>query len=56
MLMFRAIWTVAAVGIVVAVAILRAWRSTTVGRLDVGSVSDQWVAHHRVESGQRSTR
>ena len=52
--MSGAIWLVVA-GIATVVAIVRVFRTrTSVRRLDTGSVSDRWVAAHRVGSGNDS--
>lgn len=46
-----AIWLAVAAGIVTVVAIVRVVRTkTNARRLDVGAVSTQWVAEHRVGS------
>jgi hypothetical protein len=49
-----AVWLIAAVGIASVLGIVRALRrKTSARRLDVGSVSDQWMAEHRVGFGER---
>lgn len=49
--MSGAIWLTVAAGIVTVVAIARVVRTkTNARRLDVGAVSTQWVAEHRVGS------
>ena len=54
--MSGAIWLVVA-GIATVVAIVRVFRTrTSVRRLDTGSVSDRWVAAHRVGSGHSTNR
>jgi hypothetical protein len=55
--MSNAIWIAVAAGIVTAVATVRVLRAkTATSRLDVGSVSNQWVAEHRVEPGHSISR
>jgi hypothetical protein len=50
--MSTALWFAVAAGIVIAIASVRVFRAITSARnLDVGSVSNQWIAAHRVESG-----
>jgi hypothetical protein len=57
MSMSGAIWLAATAGIVSVSAIVRAFRTKTRARsLDLGSVSDQWVAAHRVGSGTGADR
>jgi hypothetical protein len=52
-----AIWLGVAVGIATVLAIVRVFRTkSSARRLDVGSVSGQWVAEHRVESGNGVSR
>jgi hypothetical protein len=51
----NAIWLAVVAGITIVAAIVRVVR-TRVHRLDPGSVSDRWVAAHRVESGHTVTR
>jgi hypothetical protein len=53
--MSNAIWLAVGAGITIVAAIVRVVR-TRVHRLDPGSVSDRWVAAHRVESGHTVTR
>jgi hypothetical protein len=55
--MSNAIWIAVAAGIVTVVAIVRVLRAKiTACRLDVGSVSNQWVAEHRVEPSHSISR
>ena len=50
--MSSAFWFVVAAGIGIAIAIVGVLRAITAARrLDVGSLSNQWVAAHRIESG-----
>jgi len=55
--MSGAIWLAVAAGIVTVVAVVRVLRTKTgARRLDIGSVSDPWVAKHRVRSGNDVSR
>jgi hypothetical protein len=55
--MWGALWFAAAAGIVPVVAIVWVVRSKiNARRLDVGAVSTQWVAEHRVGSDIRVNR
>jgi hypothetical protein len=46
-----AIWFAMVVGVVTAIAVVRGRRAAGRSRgLDVGSVSDRWVAEHRADS------
>ena len=55
--MSGAIWLAIVAGIVTVVAIVRvAWTKTNARRLDVGAVSGQWVAEHRVGSDNSVSR
>jgi hypothetical protein len=55
--MSGAIWLAVVAGIATVVAIVRVFRTrTSVRRLDTGSVSDRWVAAHRVGSGHSTNR
>jgi hypothetical protein len=52
--MSAAIWIAIATGIVTVIAVLRVFRAkSTARKLDVGSVSKQWVAEHRIGSRNR---
>jgi hypothetical protein len=53
--MSNAIWLAVVAAITTVAAIARIVR-TRVHRLDPGSVSDRWVAAHRVESGHTVNR
>ena len=54
MRMSVAVWLIAAVGIASVLGIVRLLRGkTSARRLDVGSVSDQWIAEHGVGLGER---
>ena len=57
MQMSGAIWLVTAAGLTVtAIAALRAlWPKHNARRLDVGPVSDHWLAEHRVTSNDVSS-
>lgn len=50
MRMSGAFWLAVAVGLTAVVAIVRVVRGKGARRLEVGSVSDQWVAEHRRDS------
>ena len=46
------VWLTLAVGIATVLAIVRLlWAKSTARRLDVGSVSNHWVAEHSIGSG-----
>ena len=52
--MSDALWVVTTAGVVIVIAIAIGWVfvATIGGRtIDAGSVSDQWVAEHRADSG-----
>jgi hypothetical protein len=51
------VWLAVVAGITVVVGIVRVVRTrTSVRRFDIGAVSHQWVAAHRVESGNTLDR
>lgn len=50
MRMSGAVWFAIAVGVTAVVAIVRVVRGKGARRLEVGSVSDHWVAEHRRDS------
>ena len=52
-----AIWFAIVIGVVTAIAVLRGRRTTGRSRnLDVGAVSDRWVAEHRADSSYNNDR
>ena len=52
MWMSVAVWLALAVGMATLLGLMRFFRRTGARRLDVGSVSHQWVAEHRIESDE----
>jgi hypothetical protein len=57
MRMSDAIWIAIGTGIVIVTAILRVFRAKSIARrIDVGSVSNQWVVEHRVGPGNGVNR
>lgn len=42
------VWLALAVGMAILLGLIRSFRTTDARRLDVGSVSNQWVAEHCV--------
>ena len=54
---YGAIWLAVVAGITTVAAIVRVVRTrTSASRLDVGAVSNQWVAEHRVGSENSASR
>jgi hypothetical protein len=57
MSMSRAIWFAVVAGIATVVATVRVIRTRiSLRRLDIGAVSNQWVAEHRVGSDNSASR